>query len=498
MILVIQTLISYTICCALASDLSIGSKINKYELDNIRYQIDIDQNLQPSSATQSKSDHIPIRSANGQLFTCSFEPLEYFDQDSEINIEENSLLSLFSKSAIQREHLRLNQNKQSFNFTQIDLKVQEQISKLTKSNVCLYKNNGWWTYEFCVGQLINQYHILPNGSMHGEKISLGNFSHDFDWLGANETKKYPSRSEILYHEQYFEHGSLCELTGRPRKTTVKIFCDERGLDRIEMISEIETCEYEIFVRSQSLCSVPNFSKKQISHDLKCSPVVSDHVFEKYLASKEKKENAQLMISSEIDELTTINKELDQELQISENKLQNLISKTQDVKLDNNFASLNSLIEETNSEMSKNDQMFEKISKKLDNILDEFENGKISAQDGQVPILTESTEILKDTDDLNVEELEKKLKEKLSKSNKFGKDDIKIKIIKLDPNAMFGTSNFNSLISNLLESSDDRQKISKMNNHYNQVYGEDNFGQEQSENVEDLWLDEEAENNLIVY
>jgi hypothetical protein len=55
----------------------------------------------------------------------------------------------------------------------------------------------------------------------GEKINLGNFSHDFNWLEANTTS-YPISSGILYHEQYFEMGNICELNQRPRKSIAKV------------------------------------------------------------------------------------------------------------------------------------------------------------------------------------------------------------------------------------------------------------------------------------
>lgn len=220
MIFVIQTFLSYLVFSVLASDLS---KIDRYELENVRYQIDIDQNIQPLSAIQfSNANSISIRSANGQLFSCSLDSPQTFDQDIEPSIEENSLLAFFSKSNIQDQISLENTNKKSFNFSLIDSKVKQQMLKLNNSNSCLFKNNGWWTYEFCFGKLVSQYHLLSNGTIQGEKISLGNYSRDFEWLSANETRKYPTRSDILYHEQYFEDGSLCELTGKPRKTTVKV------------------------------------------------------------------------------------------------------------------------------------------------------------------------------------------------------------------------------------------------------------------------------------
>lgn len=56
----------------------------------------------------------------------------------------------------------------------------------------------------------------------GEKIILGNFSKDFNWLEANLTNAYPISSGKLYHEQYYDLGSICEISNKPRRATVKV------------------------------------------------------------------------------------------------------------------------------------------------------------------------------------------------------------------------------------------------------------------------------------
>lgn len=66
----------------------------------------------------------------------------------------------------------------------------------------------------------------------GEKISLGNFTHDFNWLKANQTKSFPISSGILYHEQFYESGSICELTNKPRRAMVKVKTKPLNLLRI--------------------------------------------------------------------------------------------------------------------------------------------------------------------------------------------------------------------------------------------------------------------------
>ena len=55
----------------------------------------------------------------------------------------------------------------------------------------------------------------------GEKITLGNFSSDFNWLEANNTNM-PVSLGILNHEQYYDNGSMCELNGKHRKTVIKV------------------------------------------------------------------------------------------------------------------------------------------------------------------------------------------------------------------------------------------------------------------------------------
>lgn len=64
--------------------------------------------------------------------------------------------------------------------------------------------------------------IIPdNGSIEGEIISLGNFTSDYNWLKANESN-FPISSGILFHEQYYELGTICELTGNPRRVIAKV------------------------------------------------------------------------------------------------------------------------------------------------------------------------------------------------------------------------------------------------------------------------------------
>ncbi|XP_036804323.1 protein OS-9-like [Oncorhynchus mykiss] len=51
---------------------------------------------------------------------------------------------------------------------------------------CLVKAKDWWTYEFCYGQHIRQYHLEDTG-VKGDVFFPGYFDSEFDWI--NETAK---------------------------------------------------------------------------------------------------------------------------------------------------------------------------------------------------------------------------------------------------------------------------------------------------------------------
>jgi hypothetical protein len=65
---------------------------------------------------------------------------------------------------------------------------------------------------------------IANGEIVGELIYLGNYSHEYDWLKANVSDYVPIKDEVFYHEQYFEMGSLCELSQKPRRAIAKVSC----------------------------------------------------------------------------------------------------------------------------------------------------------------------------------------------------------------------------------------------------------------------------------
>ncbi|XP_042896237.1 protein OS-9 isoform X2 [Parasteatoda tepidariorum] len=133
---------------------------------------------------------------------------------------------------------------------------------------CLYKIKDWWTYELCFGKAIKQFHI-EDGRIAGEILTLGLYELDNKW----EDELYEEKFERVkpHHAQSYVNGTKCDLTGLPRNTEVKIFCEEDSLDYINWITEPETCNYVITVHTSLLCSHPLFKSSKELHTIVCQP-----------------------------------------------------------------------------------------------------------------------------------------------------------------------------------------------------------------------------------
>ncbi|NXD47156.1 OS9 protein, partial [Copsychus sechellarum] len=85
---------------------------------------------------------------------------------------------------------------------------------------CLLKTKDWWTYEFCYGRHIQQYH-LEESEIKGDILVLGYYQSAFDW--DDETAKASKQHQLRrYHSQSYVNGSRCDLTGRAREAEVRV------------------------------------------------------------------------------------------------------------------------------------------------------------------------------------------------------------------------------------------------------------------------------------
>merc|ERR1712156_148686 len=126
---------------------------------------------------------------------------------------------------------------------------------------CLYGGSGWWKYEFCYGQKVDQYHE-EKGGPHGTKrtiLNLGRFNLDKhkEWIDQNPNKR-PKPVETRKHVSHFySGGDICDITGKPRHVEVKLKCKKSDSPSAVSIYLLEpkTCEYVLGVESPLVCDI---------------------------------------------------------------------------------------------------------------------------------------------------------------------------------------------------------------------------------------------------
>uniref|UniRef100_A0AAY4ABS2 Endoplasmic reticulum lectin n=1 Tax=Denticeps clupeoides TaxID=299321 RepID=A0AAY4ABS2_9TELE len=168
---------------------------------------------------------------------------------------------------------------------------------------CLTKTKDWWTYEFCYGQHIRQYH-MEDSEIKGEVLFLGYYSSEFDW--TNETAKASKHHKLKrYHSQSYVNGSKCDLNGSPRETEVRFVCEEGSVDYVARVDEPQSCRYVVTVHTSRPCSHPLLRPPPSTRPqpIICQPALSPQQYMDYVKAQvsDTKRKVQ-QISEELEDL----------------------------------------------------------------------------------------------------------------------------------------------------------------------------------------------------
>jgi len=150
--------------------------------------------------------------------------------------------------------------------------LHETFSKLktkgSNKKSCLHYTPGWFTFEICYQKHILQYHkersrVKNEPRKVKEKVtqqySLG------DWDGHPLKIITGSTPQNTYAEAVFVEGTECDLTGKPRRSTVRFKCNKDiRSTRIELFQEVETCVYLFVVGISSLCNLEEFKTEPLN------------------------------------------------------------------------------------------------------------------------------------------------------------------------------------------------------------------------------------------
>ncbi|CAG9119227.1 unnamed protein product [Plutella xylostella] len=123
---------------------------------------------------------------------------------------------------------------------------------------CLNGGSGWWKYEFCYGKHVSQYHVDRAGA--STVVTLGTFDPQAhrDWLRENKAKAPKPLDQRTSISHLYSNGDICDKTGKPRQTEVKLKCLENSSSSAQVslyLLEPRTCHYILGVESPLICDI---------------------------------------------------------------------------------------------------------------------------------------------------------------------------------------------------------------------------------------------------
>ncbi|NWH78863.1 OS9 protein, partial [Piaya cayana] len=150
---------------------------------------------------------------------------------------------------------------------------------------CPFQAKDWWTYEFCYGKHIQQYHV-EESEIKGDILFLGYYQSAFDW--DDEAAKASKQHRLKrYHSQSYVNGSRCDLTGRAREAEVRFVCEEGASDHIARVDEPQSCSYVVTVHTARLCRHPLLRPPASAapQPILCHPALSPSQYGQYIRAQ---------------------------------------------------------------------------------------------------------------------------------------------------------------------------------------------------------------------
>ncbi len=163
-------------------------------------------------------------------------------------------------------------------FAEVEMRLQELQS------ICGQLHKGWWSYEWCYGEAITQFHIDYNAETNTIQVEnvldLGHYkqrivSLDLTHLPPNEYAEHTP--ELARVTDVHTDGNVCDETGEARVTNVNMICcsesiaqQHKGMlhkqghpvtSNIAVVVDIEEdedvlCLYNVTVCTSLLCGTP--------------------------------------------------------------------------------------------------------------------------------------------------------------------------------------------------------------------------------------------------
>nr|XP_033938620.1 protein OS-9 isoform X3 [Pseudochaenichthys georgianus] len=259
--------------------------------------------------------------------------------------------------------------------------IPELLSPMHSAQ-CLVKTKDWWTYEFCHGRHIRQYH-LEDTEIKGDILFLGHYESEFDW--SNDTAKVSKQHRLKrYHSQSYRNGSKCDLIGIPRETEVRFVCEEGSNDYIARVDEPQSCRYVLTVHTSRTCQHPFLRPPSTAkpQGIVCQPALSAQQYMDYVKAQVSDTKRKVeQISEELrtlDEMLAANEGADGAVEVTAEETSPAPS--DDLGPSDNTADTAGLSEKAGSEEAEDSDFWEGVSKPESSKTTESQQDK-AADDG---------------------------------------------------------------------------------------------------------------------
>jgi len=149
----------------------------------------------------------------------------------------------------------------------VDATINSAFDELKKGQLkkpCIYYTPGWFSFEICWKQEIKQFHIERVEQEDQDPVDTITDAYVLGVWDGEPLTVVAKSSTKSYAKLNYNEGTVCELTGRPRMTTVNLRCDrEKEGIQVENFQEVETCVYVFNVAMSSLCEHDEFKPSVI-------------------------------------------------------------------------------------------------------------------------------------------------------------------------------------------------------------------------------------------
>ena len=138
--------------------------------------------------------------------------------------------------------------------SQLTFPEKNFVKNFITGKECVVGGAGWWKYEFCFQKSIKQFHQEKNGKK--TEIILGMWDENKHKVHLAEHKIEVSNVKTFI-DLYFFSGTICDQTGIPRQTKVRLRCAKNGnIQALTMfLEEPSVCVYQFTAESALFCEI---------------------------------------------------------------------------------------------------------------------------------------------------------------------------------------------------------------------------------------------------